>query len=106
MAANLTKQQIDEIQTAFDMFDKDNDGVITTEELAAVVASLGHATKESDIEDMIRQLDADNSGTVDFPEFLNMMKKKANEVDEEADLRYSPITLYSVWFKPVLCSFH
>ena len=26
-------------------------------------------------------------GTIDFPEFLNMMKKKAREVDEEADLR-------------------
>ena len=87
MAANLTKQQIDEIQTAFDMFDKDSDGVITTEELTAVVASLGHATKESDIEDMIRQLDADNSGTVDFPEFLNMMAKKMTEDNSSDELR-------------------
>ena len=31
MAENLTKQQIDEIKDAFDMFDKDGDGLITTE---------------------------------------------------------------------------
>ena len=36
---------------------------------------------------MINEVDADGNGTIDFPEFLNMMKKKANEVDEEADLR-------------------
>ena len=31
MAENLTKLQIDEIKDAFDMFDKDGDGLITTE---------------------------------------------------------------------------
>ena len=31
MADNLTKQQILEIKHAFEMFDKDGDGVITTE---------------------------------------------------------------------------
>ena len=31
MADNLTKSQIDEIQKAFETFDKDNDGIITIE---------------------------------------------------------------------------
>ena len=31
MAENLTKSQIDEIQSAFETFDKDHDGLITME---------------------------------------------------------------------------
>ena len=31
MAENLTKSQIDEIQSAFETFDKDHDGLITIE---------------------------------------------------------------------------
>ena len=30
----------------------------------------------------------DGNGTIEFEEFLDMMKKKASEVDEEAELRY------------------
>ena len=51
------------------------------------VISLGHKAKESDIEDMITQLDADKSGTVDFPEFLNMMAKTMHNTEEADDLR-------------------
>ena len=36
---------------------------------------------------MINQLDEDRSGTVDFPEFLNMMAKKLNEDDKVGELR-------------------
>ena len=33
------------------------------------------------------QVDVDGNGTIEFPEFLEMMKSKAAEVDQESDLR-------------------
>ena len=36
---------------------------------------------------MITQLDADKSGTVDFPEFLNMMAKTMHNNEKADDLR-------------------
>ena len=57
------------------------------QELASVIASLGQKTPQKDIDEMINQLDEDGSGTVDFPEFLNMMAKKLNEDDKVGELR-------------------
>lgn len=42
-------------------------GKITTEELGTVMRSLGLNPSESELKDMINEVDADNSGTVEFP---------------------------------------
>ena len=57
---------------------------------------MGQNPTEDELLNLVLEVDVDGNGTIDFPEFMNMMKKKANEVDEEADLRYSPITISSV----------
>merc|ERR1711983_312782 len=36
---------------------------------------------------MIMEVDLDGNGTIEFPEFLEMMKQKATEVDQEGELR-------------------
>ena len=36
---------------------------------------------------MVMEVDLDGNGTIEFPEFLEMMKQKANEVDQEEELR-------------------
>jgi calmodulin len=35
----------------------------------------------------INEVDADGSGTIDFPEFLTMMSRKMNNVDSDEELR-------------------
>ena len=87
MAEHLSKEQIEELQAAFEIFDKDSDGVITIQELEEVVRSLGQVTRPEDVKEMISQLDADNSGTVDFHEFLMMMGRKMAAGEEEDELR-------------------
>ena len=87
MAEHLSKEQIEELQAAFEIFDKDSDGVITVEELEEVVRSLGQVTRPEDVREMISQLDADKSGTVDFHEFLIMMAKKMVAGEEDDELR-------------------
>ena len=47
-------------------------GQITTKELGTVMRSLGQNPSESELQDMINEVDADNNGTIDFP---GMIKK-------------------------------
>src|SRR6266404_3985442 len=41
-------------------------GQITTKELGTVMRSLGQNPSESELQDMINEVDADNNGTIDF----------------------------------------
>ena len=48
-----------EYKEAFSLFDRDGDGTITTEELGAVMRSLGQHPTESELQDMINEVDTD-----------------------------------------------
>jgi len=87
MADQLTEEQIAEFKEAFSLFDKDNDGLITSKELGTVMRSLGQNPTESELADMIREVDADGNGSIDFPEFLTMMARKMRDTESEEDVR-------------------
>jgi calmodulin len=55
--------------------------MITTLELGTVMRSLGYNLSEMELDDMIREVDADGSGTIDFPEFLQMMVQSKGSGD-------------------------
>jgi hypothetical protein len=48
-----------EFKEAFSLFDKDGDGTITTKELGVVMRSLGQDPTETELKDMINEVDAD-----------------------------------------------
>jgi len=83
----LSEEQVSEFREAFSLFDKDGDGQITTKELGTVMRSLGQNPSESELQDMINEVDADNNGTIDFPEFLTMMARKMKDTDSEEEIR-------------------
>ncbi|KAJ0238974.1 EF-hand domain-containing protein [Hirschfeldia incana] len=62
---------------------------ITTEDLGTVMRSLGQNPTEAELQDMINEVDPDGNGTIDFPEFLNLMARKTKETrdSEEEELR-------------------
>merc|ERR1711865_534405 len=82
----LTEEQIAEFKEAFSLFDKDGDGTITTKELGIVMRSLGQNPTVAELQDMINEVDADDNGTVDFPEFLSLMSRKMKDTDTEEEL--------------------
>ena len=83
---NLTDEQIAEFKEAFQIFDKEGDGSITTKELGTVMRSLGQNPSDDEIRQMIIDVDEDKSETIDFKEFLGLMAKKMKENDSEDEL--------------------
>ena len=47
--------------------------------------SLGQNLTERELKDMINVVDTDGSGTIDFPEFLTMMTRKARNIVDVYD---------------------
>jgi len=83
----LSKEQEDEYRAAFALFDKDGGGTISTKELTSVMNSLGHNTTPEMIAEIIKEVDADGSGEIDFDEFVALMldgKKSREEELKEA----------------------
>lgn len=70
------KDEEEDMKEAFNVFDQNGDGFITGEELSAVLCSLGlkHGKTIEDCESMIKKVDVDGDGMVDYKEFKQMMK--------------------------------
>ncbi|XP_017338502.2 calcium-binding protein 5a [Ictalurus punctatus] len=63
-----------ELRDAFKQFDMDGDGEITTEELKlAMNKLLGENMSHKEIDAVVREIDDNGDGTVDFEEFVKMM---------------------------------
>lgn len=83
----MTPEQISEFKEAFLLFDKDGDGNISSKELGTVMRSLGQNPTEAEIRDMIKEVDTDGNGQIEFNEFMKMMQNKMQEVDSDEEIR-------------------
>ncbi|GAB4289383.1 MAG: hypothetical protein Fur0025_23800 [Oscillatoriaceae cyanobacterium] len=77
-SAEMTKSTISEAEVqklweAFTVFDADGSGAISVEELGQVVRSLGQNPSDIELREMIKEVDVDASGTIDFEEFKALM---------------------------------
>ncbi|KAI0494935.1 hypothetical protein KFK09_025081 [Dendrobium nobile] len=78
----LTSAEIAHLKEVFNLFDKNGDGFITSEELGTVMRSLGQNPTEVQLQNMISECDADKNNAIDFPEFLNLMTSKTNVTEK------------------------
>ncbi|KAG6484626.1 calcium-dependent protein kinase 26-like [Zingiber officinale] len=71
---HLNKLEREEhLLVAFSYFDKDGSGYITADELQQ--ACKEHNMADASLEDVIREVDQDNDGRIDYSEFAAMMRK-------------------------------
>ncbi|XP_011868132.1 PREDICTED: probable calcium-binding protein CML11, partial [Vollenhovia emeryi] len=78
-------QEEQELRDAFRVFDKHNRGYITASDLRAVLQCLGEDLSEEEIEDMIKEVDVDGDGRIDFYEFVHALGEPGIDEDEEDD---------------------
>jgi len=83
LSERLTEEQIREYNDAFQAFDKDGNGYITTKELKSLMRCLGCNPTDSEVQQIINEVDADGNGKIDFPEFVQLMEKMMKPTDEE-----------------------
>lgn len=69
------KSTREEIMKAFSLFDADNTGRITFENLKQVANELGENLEDDELREMIAEADRDGDGGVDREEFYRIMKK-------------------------------
>ena len=76
-----------EFKQAFQEFDKDGSGTISTKELLPVMRSMGQNPTEDEVLNLVIEYDVNGDGTIDFDEFMEMMKKQAEHQDNSAELK-------------------
>lgn len=69
----LSPEEIQEIQELFSLVDTDGSGEIDTSELNYFMHTLGYYPTQSELQQIIQQVDIDQSGSISFEEFLQCM---------------------------------
>jgi centrin-1 len=82
----LSEDEVMEIKEAFDLFDSDKSGFIEKNELRSALLNLGIDNRNQTLTTIMKDLDKDDSGTVSFDEFIDMMTAKMSDKDTREDL--------------------
>jgi Ca2+-binding EF-hand superfamily protein len=85
----LNKTEVEKLWQAFSVFDTDNSGAISAVELGQVLKSLGQPLNPTEIRDLIKEVDTDRSGSIDFDEFKTLMIAKQGDRQSRLELAFS-----------------
>lgn len=85
IAESLSEEEIAGLKEMFKMIDADNSGHITLEELKKGLHKVGADIKDAEISSLMQAADFDNSGTIDYGEFIAAMLH-LNKVQKEDHL--------------------
>lgn len=66
----------EEMRDAFRIYDKDNTGFITTDQIRKVFQKLDEMPTDEELDDILRLYDADSDGKLSYEEFVQAMSKK------------------------------
>ncbi|XP_011403658.1 PREDICTED: squidulin-like [Amphimedon queenslandica] len=84
MEKQPTEAQKAEFRRAFSIFDTNNDGHISSSELAEVMKQLGRNMSQAELDAMLKEVDSDKNGTIEFNEFCVYM---LNQLTKPQDIR-------------------
>ena len=82
----ITDEQRKELQDVFDQFDKDKDGKISAKELENAMQSMGQNPTVDEVQEMMREVDLNQDGKIDFDEFMYLMTKSSPDTQTEDEV--------------------
>ncbi|KAL7676755.1 hypothetical protein ACOME3_003004 [Neoechinorhynchus agilis] len=94
---------------AFKIFDKDNNGLISKQELLEAMEAFGGNLSRNEIDEIFRKIDTDKSGDIDFTEFIQAiaLQKKTQTIwkqtpphmSSQSDTAADPKSLFNIFDK-------
>ena len=87
LAQPYTPESMTALKEAFHIFDKNDDGYISKEELSQVMYNFGHVMSNEELDQMFGVVDKDGNGLIDFKEFLNLMNSANKEQNAEEEMK-------------------
>jgi calmodulin len=87
MGLGVPESVLVEYQDAFASFDKGGNGMVPTKLLGPLLRAVGENPSEAEIQDMGIEVDVSTSGFFKFPNFLDMMARKMDEISAEDEIR-------------------
>ena len=79
---DIPEDKIAEYKEAFDMFDKDGSGTISANDITKIMKNFGYPISRKEVEGMVAEMDTSGSGELDFEEFVTLMEKQTQYIDE------------------------
>ena len=79
-------EEVRDIKTAFDIFDGDLSGVVDPQELKRAFEQLGFQGDNKFVYQILAELDDDQSGGIEFAEFLRLATAKMSDKDSRAEI--------------------
>lgn len=86
--SGFSSREVELLRAQFGHYDSDKSGAISAKELQQLLAALGEPATLANAQELIRQVDADNSGQVEFDEFLQLLgrQRRKNRYSAPLDL--------------------
>ncbi|CAG9585215.1 unnamed protein product [Danaus chrysippus] len=81
---DLPKEQINILKKAFEAFDHEKKGCIGTVMVGTILTMLGHQITDDYLQEIIKEVDVDGSGELEFEEFVTLASRFMVEEDAEA----------------------
>lgn len=78
LKSSVETDQMDDVRAAFRVFDHNNDGTISKEELRDAMVNFGTRCTDEEFASMFAEADKNNDGLIDFDEFVEMMLPSVN----------------------------
>lgn len=73
---HLTLDELREFKELFNLVDEDKGGSISPQELGSLMETLGLKPNQEELDAMIREIDEDGNGEIEFDEFVQVMSRK------------------------------
>ena len=87
MVDKFTEDEVENYRKIFSSMDKDGSGSISSKELSFALRKVGVSVNSEQLDEMMKEIDADSNGKMEFDEFLQIAARSTKDVDAEEELK-------------------